>query len=78
MSNVALPERDTFDLKGVGELKARPGTATHELAGMAKYWSDKYKNVETEIVSARRTGFLGGVVFATLTFLVSFAIYHIM
>lgn len=45
---------ETIEVPGVGELRARVGTSTLELAGAAKFWHDKYQ-------SARADGFIGGV-----------------
>jgi len=78
MSDVASHERETFDIEGIETFSARRGTSTHVLAGAAKYWQDKYKGLESDIVSARRTGFLGGLVFAALTILVSYAVWHLI
>lgn len=46
-------ELESFDIPAVGEVKARPGTSTHELAGAVKYWHDKSK-------TASRDGFIRG------------------
>lgn len=34
---------DTIDLPAVGEIRARRGTSTIELAGAAKHWHTKWK-----------------------------------
>ena len=55
--------RDVIELPGVGEIRARPGTSTMELAGAASFWAKKYK-------SARKDGFVAGVtLMATLNIL---------
>ncbi len=38
--------RDTFELDGVGEFRAKKGTALHELAGAATYWQKQCKTAE--------------------------------
>ena len=78
MSESASQERDTFEIEGLDAFSARKGTATHVLAGAAKYWQNKYYNLETQVTTARRTGFLGGSVFASLAILVSYAVYHVL
>lgn len=79
MSNAASQEIEVFELEGIGEVRAREGTSTHALAGMARYWHDKYKaDIEPQIVSARRTGFLGGSVFSALAILVSYSVYYLL
>lgn len=45
---------EAFELDGIGEFRARAGTATAELAGAAKYWSDRAKKAER--VNAREYG----------------------
>ena len=57
-----------YDLPGVGELRARRGTSTAELAGMAKHWHDKAK-------SAYIDGFAAGGVFMLLVSAVGASIY---
>lgn len=37
-----MEERQVFELPGAGEVRARVGTSTHELAGAVKFWHDKY------------------------------------
>lgn len=61
---------ETVELPGVGEIRARPGTSTFELAGAAKFWHDKCQ-------SARRDGFLGGVTFTTLFFIFALVGYYL-
>lgn len=78
MSESASQERDTFEIEGLDTFSARKGTATHVLAGAAKYWQDKYKALETQVTTARRSGFLGGLVFTSLTILVSYALFHLL
>lgn len=41
MENV---ERESFDIPGIGEIRARKGTSTAELAGAAAFWHNKYKS----------------------------------
>lgn len=61
---------ETFDIPGIGELRARPGTSTAELAGAVKYWHDKAQ-------SARWDGFIAGGSFSFMVTLVGFALYHL-
>lgn len=63
---------ETFEIPGVGELKARQGTSTAELAGAVKYWHDRY---QTEVVSVRQAAFIAGGVLASLVYLIGSSIY---
>lgn len=63
---------ESFEIPGVGELRARQGTSNFELAGAVKYWHDRY---QTEVASVRLASFTGGVVFTTLIGVISYAIY---
>ncbi len=63
---------DSFELPGVGELKARSGTSTHELAGAVKYWHDRYKR---EVETVRSSAFIAGVAMTSLVGLIGTAIY---
>jgi len=56
-------ESETFDIPGVGELRARPGTSTAELAGAVKVWHDKYQ-------VAHKTGFIDGAVGASAVIII--------
>ena len=60
---------ETSDVPGVGEIRARKGTATQELAGAAAFWSKKYK-------SAKRDGFLAAVFAIAFLEIVSGIAYH--
>lgn len=60
-----------FELPGIGEIRAREGTSTVELAGAVKFWHDKYK-------SARTDGFIGGVAFSTMFAICSFGAYYLL
>jgi hypothetical protein len=62
---------ETHDLPGIGNVRARRGTSTVELAGAVKYWHDK-------CVSARRDGFLGGAVFTLLVMVCGFGMFHLL
>lgn len=35
--------REAFEIEGIGEFRAKPGTAVAELAGAASYWHKKAK-----------------------------------
>lgn len=63
---------ESFEIPGVGELKARKGTSTAELAGAVKYWHDRYN---TEVVSVRLAAFTGGVALTAFIGLIGTAIY---
>jgi hypothetical protein len=60
---------ETVELPGVGEIRARAGTSTLELAGAAKFWYDKYQ-------SARTDGFIGGVSLVCIVELVLGTAYY--
>ena len=64
-------EFETVDVPGVGELKARIGTSTLELAGAVKFWHDKYQ-------SARLDGFIGGAVFTLMFSACCFGVYYLL
>lgn len=42
------PSYESVELPGVGELHGRKGTSTMELAGIGKYWHDKYQSARTD------------------------------
>jgi hypothetical protein len=63
-------EYESLELPGVGEIRARPGTSTLELAGAAKFWHDKYK-------SARLDGFIGGVSISAMAALIVGAVLYL-
>lgn len=51
-----MPEAyETNDIPGIGEVRARRGTSTSELAGAAAFWAAKYK-------TAWRDGFLSACI----------------
>lgn len=64
-------EYATVDLPGPGEIRARKGTSTLELAGAAKHWHDKSK-------SAYIDGFTGGGVVGVLISLATFGVYYLL
>jgi len=63
-------EYENYEVPGVGEVRARLGTSTAELAGAVKFWHDKYN-------SARTDGFIAGVVFSGLFGLLCYAAYYL-
>jgi len=65
-------EFESFEVPGVGEVRARAGTSTVELAGAVKYWHDKYKD---EVESVRVAAFTAGVALTSLFGLIGGAIY---
>lgn len=62
---------ETTEVPGVGEIRARVGTSTLELAGAVKHWHDKYQ-------SARIDGFIGGSVFTLMFFACCFGVYYLL
>lgn len=60
---------ESVDLPGVGEIRARPGTSTLELAGAAKHWHNKYK-------SAKIDGFISGASLVVILEVVIVAAYY--
>lgn len=67
---MASKDYETIEVPGVGELRARPGTSTLELAGAAKFWHDKYQ-------SARFDGFIGGASMVSMLGILSVAAYYL-
>lgn len=62
---------DTFDVPAVGELRARPGTAVHEMAGAVKYWHDKAKTAHVD-------GFVAGGFVVVFAELLGYSIYYVI
>lgn len=62
-------EYETIDVPAVGEVRARVGTSTLELAGGIKYWHDKYR-------SARKDGFIAASFLIITAEVVLGIIYH--
>lgn len=60
-----------FELPGIGEVRAREGTSTAELAGAVKYWHDKYQ-------SARKSGFIDGAILTAFISICSFGVYYLL
>lgn len=60
---------ENVEIPGVGEIRARPGTSTMELAGAVKYWHEKCR-------SARVDGFIGGLGLGAFLSLAGWAIYY--
>jgi len=40
---------EPFDIEGIGEFRAKKGTAIHELAGAASYWERECKTIEARL-----------------------------
>ncbi len=53
-------ESQVHEIEGIGEFRARQGTAVGELAGAAKYWSDRAKRAERVNSTVFGKGFLAG------------------
>lgn len=68
---------ESIELPAVGEIKARPGTATYELAGAAKYWYDKYQSVKAPERNSRINSFIAGAGIIVLVDIIAFFIYHL-
>lgn len=62
------------EVPGVGEVKARRGTSTAELAGAVKYWHDRYQN---EANTPFKTGFLSGLTLSGFAFLLGHVVYYL-
>ncbi len=58
-----LPKSEVFDIPGVGELPARAGTSTYELAGAVSVWHKKYLQAHK---TGRIDGLIGGVLYTLL------------
>jgi len=60
---------ETLELPGVGEIRARRGTSTLELAGAVKHWHDRAKTAYID-------GFVGGSVVTALVSIAGGLAYH--
>lgn len=67
---MASKDYETIEVPGVGELRARPGTSTLELAGAVKVWHDRYQH-------ARLDGFIGGASLVSMIGLLSALGYYL-
>lgn len=61
-------ERLIHDIEGVGEIRARAGTSTSELAGAASFWQKQARLAQSKNATAWRDGFLTAVVSTSLIF----------
>ncbi len=68
---MSQPEYETIELPGAGEIRARKGTSTLELAGAAKHWYDRYQ-------TARIDGIVAGASYVVMGELVAAAIYYVI
>lgn len=66
-----MEERTVNDIPGVGEVRARAGTSTAELAGAAKFWHDKYQ-------TAWRDGALAASLVIGLAGIIAGAAIHLL
>ena len=64
-----MSESDTIDVPGDGEVRARKGTSTAELAGGLSFWHKKYQ-------TAWRDGFFTASVLWSVLGLSTVVIYH--
>ncbi len=62
---------ENIEIPGVGDIRARKGTSTLELAGAAKHWYDRYQ-------TARIDGIVAGASAVVMAELVITAIYYII
>ncbi len=60
---------DAFELPGIGDITAREGTSTHELAGAVKFWHDKAKTAYID-------GFAAGGILTAIFSIVAGATYY--
>ncbi len=79
--NVAEKPRESFDIPGVGELRARPGTSTAELAGAVDYWHKKAKASYADGISVgkivgRKDGAIAAISLVTALEVVIGIAYH--
>lgn len=68
---MSTKEYETIELPGVGDIRARPGTSTLELAGAAKFWHDKYQD-------GRKDGFIAGASLLAMAELLAVCVYYIV
>ena len=50
----SISPRESVEVPGVGEIRARPGTSTMALAGAAAYWHKKAQGAYADGVSSGR------------------------
>ena len=60
---------ESVEIPGVGEVRARPGTSTLELAGAVKHWHDKYQ-------VAHKAGLINGVTIIAAVEVCAAALYY--
>jgi hypothetical protein len=77
-----IAERLSFDVPGVGEIRARPGTSIAELAGAISYWHTKAQEAYgngTEVGKRLgfRNGFGAGAALTAVLFAVSLSIHYL-
>ncbi len=65
-----MEERQSFSIPAVGDVRARLGTSTAELAGAAKFWHDKSKH-------AWRDGFISACVVLGIAGIAAGATIHL-
>lgn len=68
--------REKFEIEGIGEFRAKPGTAVAELAGAASYWEKRAKSLEKAVWNARslgkQDGFIAGLVASSVIFVIGY------
>ncbi len=74
--------RETFDIEGIGEFRAKPGTAVAELAGAASYWEKRAKQGEELMQRSGKnrwqSGFTAGMSASFAIVLVVASIIHFL
>ncbi len=75
---MASSKYDAFEIPGVGEIQAREGTSTHELAGAVKVWHDRYQEAHNQIWAARRQGTIAGIAMLSMVEIFALVIYRLL
>jgi hypothetical protein len=82
VSNSRQVARETFDIEGIGEFRAKPGTALAEIAGAASFWEKTAKRYEAAILSDKkenwRNGFTAGLAAALAIGTIAFGLYRLL
>jgi hypothetical protein len=81
LNEAEVKERKSYEVPGVGELMARPGTSTAELAGAASFWYKKYQTAYSDGAESARSkalkdGFIAATTLIAALEFAAFLIYH--